>query len=417
MAHRRLMLALSVWVAVFSVGSARSASAACDPSGVQSTGALYQICMPAGEWNGNLVIWAHGYVAPQFPLMIPNDHRALLNGTSLADIVNARGYAFATTSYSTNGLAVKEGVADVLDLVGLVTAQKGNVDKVYIVGLSLGGLIATLALERHPDIFAGGLAACGPIGSFNGQVNYLGDFRVLLDYFYPGLLPGDVTGIPPAFIGTWVQYYAGVVAPTLFAPQNRSKTLQLLRTARLPTVAADFENTARESLEDSLFYAVLATNDANAKLGAQPFENRFRIYLGSSNDLRLNFLVQRERAERPALDELDRHYNTSGRLRRPLIAIHTTLDQQVPAWHETLYATKAFFNGGFRHLTVVPVNRYGHCTFTPAEVLNAFDRLIAKVEGAGAAAAIAQATPVRMDRQMLMELDRIGATFGIAPPR
>jgi len=29
---------------------------------------------------------------------------------------------------------------------------------------------------------------CGPIGSFQQQIDYLGDARVLFDYFFPGVL-------------------------------------------------------------------------------------------------------------------------------------------------------------------------------------------------------------------------------------
>ena len=35
------------------------------------------------------------------------------------------------------------------------------------------------------------LALCGPVGDFAGQIDYLGDFRVLFDYFFPGVIPGD----------------------------------------------------------------------------------------------------------------------------------------------------------------------------------------------------------------------------------
>jgi pimeloyl-ACP methyl ester carboxylesterase len=37
---------------------------------------------------------------------------------------------------------------------------------VWLVGASQGGLIATLALERGPELYAGALAMCAPIGGF-----------------------------------------------------------------------------------------------------------------------------------------------------------------------------------------------------------------------------------------------------------
>ena len=114
--------------------------------------------------------------------------------------MNSLGFAFATTSYSVNGTAIRQGLADVVDLVSVFKNEKGPVGKVYLTGASEGGLITTLATEQRPDLFAAGLAACGPTGSFPGQVNYFGDFRAVFDYFYPGLVAGraDAASLGPS---------------------------------------------------------------------------------------------------------------------------------------------------------------------------------------------------------------------------
>ena len=59
----------------------------------------------------------------------------------------------------------------------------------YLVGVSQGGLVCTLAVEQNPGIFSGGLSLCGPIGDFRRQINYWGDFRVAFDYFFPNVIP------------------------------------------------------------------------------------------------------------------------------------------------------------------------------------------------------------------------------------
>ena len=41
-----------------------------------------------------------------------------LDGPPFPYLANQLGYAFATTSFRTNGLAVKDGVADIMDLLG-----------------------------------------------------------------------------------------------------------------------------------------------------------------------------------------------------------------------------------------------------------------------------------------------------------
>jgi pimeloyl-ACP methyl ester carboxylesterase len=392
--------------------AARPSVAACDADGVQVSGAIYRICMPPPEaWNGNLVIWAHGYVAFNQPVAIPEDQLRLPDGTLLPDLVNSLGYAFATTSYSVNGLAVRQGKDDVVDLVSLFVGSKGPVGTVYLVGASEGGLITTLAVEQHPDVFSGGLAACGPIGSFPRQTNYFGDFRVLFDYFYPGLLPADTTQVPPELIENWDAHYATVIRPVVFAPENQGRTRELIRTANLPTDAADFWGSAETSIRDVLFYNVFATNDAIEKLGGQPFDNRRRIYLGSRNDLRLNLRVERISADAEALAEMRAHYDTTGALDVPLVTIHTLRDQQVPAWHEALYTAKALTRGSLDKLVVIPVDRYGHCNFTPAEVLVAFGILVLRVEGVG----LDGVEQALRDPRSLAEFERLAVAHGLAP--
>jgi pimeloyl-ACP methyl ester carboxylesterase len=406
----RPTLSACLLVALLGTVFARPAAAACDPDGFQASGAVYRICMPdPSAWNGKLVIWAHGYVAFNKPVAIPEDQLRLPDGTLLPDLVNSLGFAFATTSYSVNGLAVRQGLADVVDLVDIFVANKGPASKVYLVGASEGGLITALGIERHSDVFSGGLAACGPVGSFPRQINYVGDFRVVLDYFYPGLIPDDPTQIPPDVVDNFELLYATVYRPTLLSPANRSKTEQLIRVANLPTDPANFLATAEVSLRDVLFFNVVGTNDARDKIGGQPFENRRRLYLGSKNDFLLNLRAQRIAADPAAIAELVTHYDTTGRLPRPLVTLHTLRDQQVPAWHEALYLAKVAASGSLGRFLAIPVDRYGHCNFTPAEVLVAFGALVLRTEGIGLAGV---ATALK-NPEARAEFDRLARKSGL----
>ncbi|MCK4450130.1 MAG: prolyl oligopeptidase family serine peptidase, partial [Anaerolineae bacterium] len=284
--------------------SVLTACLACDPDGVQESGAVYRICMPTiPPWNGDLVVYAHGYVSPTEPIGIPEDQMTLPDGTSLADIANLLGYAFATTSYSTNGLAVLEGIADLVDLVDVFTAQKGAPDKVYLIGGSEGGLITTLAVEQHADVFDGGLAMCGPYGDFGYQINYFGDFRVVFDYFFPGLIPGSPVDIPDWLLEEWDTYYETTIKPEIEDPANASLVDQLLS---VTDAAYDVEDasTKEATIQSLLWYNAFSTNDGMDKLGGQPFDNQNRVYAGSDDDAQLNQGVQRFSADQAALDEI-----------------------------------------------------------------------------------------------------------------
>src|SRR5262245_15016026 len=74
----------------FKAEAAPQASVNC-ADGVQGSGALYRICVPS-QWNGDLVVYAHGYVAPQLPLSIPDGQ---LSGISLMQTYTQMGYAYA----------------------------------------------------------------------------------------------------------------------------------------------------------------------------------------------------------------------------------------------------------------------------------------------------------------------------------
>jgi pimeloyl-ACP methyl ester carboxylesterase len=336
--------------------------------GVQASGAAYRICRPeASCWNGDLVVYAHGYVGFNEPVAIPESH-LVLDGVPLPSLMNALGYAFAATSYSTNGLAILPGVDDVVDLVDVFTDQHGAPGKAFLVGPSEGGIVTTLALERHPDVFAGGVSACGPIGDFGAQLNYWGDFRVLFDVYFPGLVPGSAVSVPPAVIADWYTVYQPAVIAAL---QARPAALdELLRVANVPFDAARPASKV-ESVIGLLWYNVFATNDGVAKLGGQPFENRARVYSRSSNDLLLNALVARHAADPAAAAEIARH-QTVGIVSRPMITLHTTGDPIIPWAHEILYYWKTLATGGAPKYANLPVARYGHCQFTATEALFSF---------------------------------------------
>ncbi len=347
-----------------------SAARTCE-DGNQSSGALFRICIPE-RWNGSLVVYAHGYVSPLEPLLVRDDE---VDGTTVSEIVNQLGFGFATSSYSKNGLAVLPAVADLVDVVEIFRDRHGEPNQVYMVGVSEGGLATMLAVEQNPAVFDGGLAGCGPIGDFRRQVNYFGDFRVVFDYFFPDVMPGSPVRIPQEVMNNWETVYVPRIKSAIASDPDATK--QLLRVTRAPTDPND-PSTNEETIIGLLWYNVFATNDGVAQLGGQPYGNRRRFYFGSRNDFRLNFRIQRFRAEAAALDEIEAHYQTSGNLVSPIVTIHTTGDPIIPYWHDPLYFWKATRNGSFLRHAHIPVFRYGHCSFEVSELLVGFAVLVLK---------------------------------------
>ncbi|HEU4326184.1 MAG TPA: DUF6351 family protein [Roseiflexaceae bacterium] len=338
------------------------------------SGALSRICIPSSGWNGDLVIFAHGYIAFNQPLDF--QHLVTPDGTSVPDLIQGLGFAFATTSYRRNGLAILEGADDVRELAHSFRATHGVPRHTYLTGVSEGGIITALLAEQSPELFDGGLSGCGPIGNFRQQLNYYGDMRVLFDYFFPGVLPGSVTSIPAETIANWDAVYLPRIKAAIAA--NPSKARQLAITARA-LVNPDSPTEVETAITRLLWYNVFATNDGIQQLGGNPYDNSARVYIGSSNDLLLNARVKRYRAD-PAALQIVQRYETTGRLSIPLVTLHTTGDELIPFWHQAAYVAKVSTTGD-GSLVPIPIPRFGHCNFTSTELIGGFAALVLQVSG------------------------------------
>ena len=354
--------------------------------GVLEHGALYRICFPA-TWNGDLVLYAHGYVPANREIVLPQD---VIGGQSISGAVAGLGYAFATTSYRANGLVAPEATEDLVELQATVRRlYRPDPGRSVIVGFSEGGLVATLGAERYPDLFDGALAGCGPVGDFPAQLNYIGDFRVVFDYFFPGVIPGNAVDVPETVRSGWDQIYVPAIVIALGA--NFDAALELIRITGAPVAGNDFQSVSETSV-GILWYDVFGITDARARLGGQPFDNATRVYTGSANDAALNAGVQRHSADPAALAALAR-FQTSGNLQVPLTTLHTTGDEIVPFSQSQLYGDKVSRGGTPALLTQNTIDRHGHCAFQGLEVLSAFTALMEKVRARVATPILALARP------------------------
>lgn len=341
--------------------------------------AQYAVFMPqpAGCYNGTMILFAHGYVPVGAPSTAWQSQLFLPDGTSLPALLNSQGFGFAASSFSKDGLAVLQGIQDTKALTKVIQGLQIPVSRYFVTGASEGGLVAAKSVENDTT-YSGGIAVCGPIGSFRKQFNYFGDVRVLFDYFFPGVLttgtPGeDAMNIPPALIANWTTVYEQAVRKAVNS--NFLATLQLVLTARIP-IGLNLNNAA-DAIVSALWYNVYATSDSKLTLGGNPFDNLGTVYTGSFKDSRLNAKVARFAAASAAVSSLQA-YETSGLLHDPLVTLHTLADPVVPFWHETLYNAKAQSTGSSRELVQIPALRYGHCNVSATEAKAAVLTLLLK---------------------------------------
>jgi hypothetical protein len=101
------------------------------------------------------------------------------------------------------------------------------------------------------------------------------------------------------------------------------------------------------------------------------------VYQGSADDAALNAGILRYEAETVARAAIGR-FETTGQIDAPPVTLHTTGDPIVPAAHQEFYATKVSAAGRESLLEQEAVVRYGHCAFSQAEVVSAFNRLVGR---------------------------------------
>ncbi|MFQ3662088.1 MAG: hypothetical protein SNJ69_06800 [Chloroflexaceae bacterium] len=408
-------LVIALLVGTGGSGTTRAAAVTSPPpvpgSCVGDVLSRYKICVPQSGWNGDLVLWAHGYVLRDDPLTFQDE----LPGDppiALPTLVQSLGYAFAATTYRENGVVVPQAQEDLLDLLEVFKRgyqqQTGQpyTGRVYITGASMGGLIATLLAEKYPSTFAGALAACGIVGDFRQHVNYWGDFRVVFDYFFPGTLAPSQDLTPSS--EAWNTSYGPAVAEAV--RRNPFGARQLIAVTRAP-VDPRATNPPLNTIASVLRYSALSAADTEQRLGGNPFDNMTRWYWGSNNDLLLNLRVARFRASPTALAEIRANYETSGKPRIPIVMPHTTQDEVVRFEQSLRYWLKARPEGAGR-VTVIPIARFGHCNFTAREIVLSFALLVTQATGtlpAGLAAEMAELDAAPLDTNLTPYLEALRA--------
>ena len=351
-----------------------SAFAAITRSGV-SHGAPYAMFLPA-NWNGRLILYAHGFIDPAAPIALPDEAPVDVAPwvVQLRETLLGQGYAVAYSSYSENGWAVGDGAARTHELRELFIQSFGAPTQVYVMGRSLGALITVYLAENFPGAYNGALPLCGPLGGGRTETDYIGNVRVLFDYYYPGVIPGDVLHVPDMEYSASSPIVKAIVAAILANP-HRAVELAGVDQVKLPYTTP---SQLVLSLVRALGYNVRGTNDLLERTdGQSPFGNAAVSYTRVGlPDLFVNAGVGRFSAQAGGIAYLNTYYQTRGTLAIPLLALHTTQDPDVPFVHEAAYARIVAGARASKWLAQQSVQRYGHCNVTPAEVAITLGQLV-----------------------------------------
>lgn len=349
-------------------------------NGTAGDGSIYQIIKPT-NWNHQLVLYAHGIVDPQEPIALPTD-----NGFPVfRDALVAKGFAVAYSSFAANGFAIKEGVQDTDQLRSTFISVVGRPAKTLLVGVSLGGAVVLDLAERFPHKFDGVLPMCGLIGGSPLEVEYVGNSRVLFDYFFPGVIPGTLLHTPllPYDPTSSTPNVGEAVAAALITGLNplASPTLPTLQLADALGLEATSSTEVITGLVEVLGFDVRYLNDLLIRTKmASPYDNRFLWYRGALNDRALNAGVERVTGTLEGFEYLLHYYQPTGNIQIPTVTLHTTRDPLVPYWHEQVYHFLAEQSHSEKLLVQQSVNRFGHCEFQAAEVVHAFSGLVGWVD-------------------------------------
>ena len=343
-------------------------------------GAAYRIEVP-NNWNGKLVLYAHGYRGTRPDLTVSNP--------SIRNHLIANGYAWAASSYSANGYMPGQGAKDTHALMRYVGGLIGQPERVYIAGHSMGGHVIGVAIEQWPNAFDGALPMCGVMGDSE-----------LFDYFQDVYLVGEtLIGNTPAV--PMPADYATNGALALRAALGPSYPAVLNSTGLIFKEVIENLSGGQRPIFDQGWFGPFSGTGGNfilsqAGTGAGR-ENLTTVYQFdgdaalSSEEQAFNDLIVRVAAD-PQFrrkDGLGPYPGTrgdtdsppiTGDISIPVVTLHTLGEVFVPFSMQQIYARRVAEHGQSDLLVQRAIRDVNHCGFTIAEQTRAFDDLVNWVE-------------------------------------
>lgn len=344
-------------------------------------GAGYRIEVPA-DWNGDLVVWAHGFRGTDLELTVDNG--------PIREYLITNGYAWAASSYSRNDYDVATGVQDTHAITKRFNGLVGNPDKVYLMGASMGGHITGVAIEQYPNTYDGALPVCGVMGDYE-LFDYFLDINVTAQALAgvdSGFPVGDdfaTTDVPA--IKAELEGFPGTFPFTLNPTGEAWKSLLELESGGDRPVYDQGFLFWNGFAGDFLF----GLGEGDGTLVRSPgvaIDNTDRVYQVDSDpaqsdlETQLNADVTRVEADRQgrAGKGLSQVPQIDGDIGIPVLSMHTLGDLFVPFSMQQDYFERVAANGATDLLVQRAIRDVGHCSFDQLEWEQGFADLVTWVE-------------------------------------
>jgi pimeloyl-ACP methyl ester carboxylesterase len=352
------------------------------------TGAGYRIEVP-DNWNGVLVVWAHGFRGTGLELTVDNH--------PLREVLIPNGYAWAASSYRRNDYDITSGVQDTQSLTKRFNGIVGKPDRIYLTGASMGGHITAVAIEQYPETYDGALPVCGVLGDFE-LFDYFLDFNVAAQQIGTGssVFPVDpllYIGLTVPTIKANLEAFPGGWPIVLNAAGTNLKNLTELRSGgERPNFdeAWFFWNVfpSFASGPGNFLFDLGTTDGTLVRSPGVAVDNSDVVYQFDTDPaLTPDEQVFNDSVFRQMADPQARNRNglaqvpvTTGDIRVPVLTLHNLGDMFVPVHNEIEYARRVMAQGNSDLLVQRAIRGVGHCDFTGIELATAFFDLVGWVE-------------------------------------
>ena len=374
-------------------------------------GANYKIEVPA-NWNGTLALYSHGYEFPgsQNTLVDVGDP---ITGAALL----SQGYALAASAYSSQGWALQQAFQDQIALLNFFDKTCGQPHRTIAWGHSLGGIITAGLAQLFPNRFSAALPMCGVlaggVGTWNEALDSAFAFKVLLAD--PATQAQNLPALPivnfnPANLNTDLNEAEGILAAANATPQGKARIALLSALGDTPgwftptspepaanDYASQEANQYAWASQVDFPFLFFGRAELEGRAGGNPSWNTgvnyfaqlaksanlqevLALYKQAGLNLTQDLLAlngsPRIAANPQAVQYLAKYITFDGDLDIPVLTMHTTGDGLVVNQDEQAYQSVVDANGDANQLRQIFVHRAGHCAFTPAETLAAFQTLI-----------------------------------------